>query len=167
MSGDRFGVDQALRLILILSLAPLQACALAAPPNSRPVSSEAQRNYDLSGVWTGTSITGCTPLRTNGPWRCGARADIMLTFVWEDCAPMLGIFASDRCRAGDAFQETGRIVNMRMSGPMSLGFRVAMGNHANCVFDANLQAEEMAGSYICFREGISFERGRWAAQHSY
>jgi len=167
MGGNRFRVHRVLRLILILTLVPLQACALAAVTNSHPVSPEAETNYDLSGVWTGTSITGCTPLRTNGPWRCGAIADIMLTFVREDSAAMLGIFASERGRAGDAFAETGRIVGMPASGSQSLYFRVAIGNHANCVFNANLQGEEMAGSYICFREGISFERGRWAAQHSY
>ncbi len=167
MNGNGVHIRRALSLILTLSLALMQACSLASPANSRSVSSQAQRNYDLSGVWTGTSITGCTPLRTNGPWRCGARADIMLTLVPGDRAAMWGIFASDRGRAGDAFEETGRIVNMRMSGPMSLGFRVAMGNYANCVFNANLQGEEMAGSYICFRDGMSFERGRWAAQRAY
>ena len=167
MGGNGLRVHPALSLILILSLALVQACALAAPANSRPVPSEAQKNYDLSSVWMGTSITGCTPLRTNGPWRCGARADIMLTFVREDSAAMLGIFASDRGRAGDAFAETDRIVDMPASGSQSLYFRVAMLNHASCVFNANLWGDEMGGSYICFREGMSFERGRWAAQRSY
>jgi len=91
----------------------------------------------------------------------------MLTFVREDSAAMLGIFASDRGRAGDAFAETGRIVGMPASGSQSLYFRVAMGNHASCVFSASLQGKQMGGSYICFREGMSFERGRWAAQRSY
>ena len=71
----------------------------------------------------------------------------MLTFVREDSAAILGIFASDRGRGADAFQETGRIVDVRISGPVSLGFRVAMSNHANCVFDANLRVGEMGGSY--------------------
>jgi len=167
MGGNLFSVHRALQLILILTLAPVQACALAAPAGSGPVFARSSKNYDLSGVWTGTSITGCTPPRANGPWRCGARADIMLTFVREDSAPMLGIFAADRGRAGDAFAETGRIVDMRITGPVSLGFRVAMSNHANCSFNANLQGGEMGGSYICFREGMSFERGRWMAQRSY
>ena len=91
----------------------------------------------------------------------------MLTFVREDSAPMLGIFAADRGRAGDAFAETGRIVDMPASGSQSFYFRIAMSNHASCVFNANLQGEQMGGSYICFREGMSFERGRWAAQRSY
>jgi hypothetical protein len=167
MGGNLFSVHGALQLILILTLAPVQACALAAPAGSRPVFHRSSKNYDLSGVWTGTSITGCTPPRANGPWRCGARADIMLTFVREDSSAMLGIFASDRGRAGNAFAETGRIVGMPASGSQSLYFRVAMGNHASCVFNANLWGDEMGGSYICFREGMSFERGRWAAQRSY
>jgi hypothetical protein len=167
MGGNGLRVHPALSLILILSLASVQACALAAPANSRPVPSEAQKNYDLSGVWTGTSITACTPLRTNGPWRCGAGADIVLTFVREDTAAIWGIFASDRDRAGDALQETGRIVDMPISSSASLWFRVAMGNHSNCVFNANLWGDEMGGSYICFREGMSFERGRWTVRHSY
>lgn len=167
MNVDAFYFCRVLKVVSILSLVLVEACALATRSNSRHVLFHSQTGYDLSGVWTGTSITGCTPFRSNGPWRCGARADIMLTFVREDSAAILGIFASDRGRGADAFQETGRIVDMGISGPVSLGFRVAMSNHANCVFDANLQGGEMGGSYICFREGMSFERGRWIAQRSY
>jgi hypothetical protein len=117
MSGNRSRVH-ALSLILMLALAPMQACGVAAPGNSSPpVSSESPGQYDLTGVWTGTSITGCTPLRMNGPWRCGARADLMLTFIREDTATAItGIYASDRGRDGDAFQETGRIVGVPVSG---------------------------------------------------
>ena len=166
MSGNAFHFCRALKVLSILLLVLMQACALARS-KSPHASSQTQTDYDLSGVWTGTSITGCTPLRSNGPWRCGARADIMLTFVREDSAAMLGIFASDRGRAGDAFAEAGRIVDMPASVSQSLYFRVAIGNHASCVFNANLWGDEMGGSYICFREGMSFERGRWAVQRSY
>jgi hypothetical protein len=99
MSGNRSRVH-ALNLI-----SDPGACAnaglrrRAAPSSSSPpVSSESPGRYDLTGVWTGTSITGCTPLRMNGPWRCGARADLMLTFIREDTAEITGIYASDRGR---------------------------------------------------------------------
>ena len=106
MSGNRSRVHWAVSLILILSLASVQACSLATPSNSsQPVSSASSGRYDLTGVWIGTSITGCTPLRMNGPWRCGARADMMLTFIGEDRSGMIGIYASDRGQSGDAFQE--------------------------------------------------------------
>jgi hypothetical protein len=167
MSGNRSRV-RALSLILILALAPMQACGVAAPSNSGPrVPSESLGHYDLTGVWTGTSITGCTPLRMNGPWRCGARADIMLTFIREDTAAMTGIYASDRGRDGDAFQETGRVVEAPESGSARLWFRVMMRDHSSCLFTSNLRGEEMAGSYLCFREGISFERGRWMVRRTY
>jgi hypothetical protein len=105
MSGNRLRVHEALRLILILSLAPMQAYSMAAPiGSSPPLSSESPGKYHLSGVWTGTSITGCTPLRMYGPWRCGARADLILTFFREDTPAIFGIYASDRGGAGDAFQ---------------------------------------------------------------
>jgi hypothetical protein len=157
-----------LRLILLLSLAPVQACSVAAPTNSSlPVSSESPGKYDLSGVWTGTSITGCTPLRLNGPWRCGARADIMLTFIRDDTAAIIGIYASDRSRAGDAFQETGRIVEMPVSGSKRLWLRVIMRNHSTCLFSGNLRREQVEGSYICFHVETSFERGQWAVRRSY
>lgn len=79
MSGNRLRIHGVLSLILMLALVPMQSCGVAAPSNSRPpVSSESFGKNDLSGVWTGTSITGCTPLRMNGPWRCGARADIIV-----------------------------------------------------------------------------------------
>jgi hypothetical protein len=168
MSGNRWRVHGALSLILILSLAPMQACGVAAPTNSGPlVASESPGKYDLSGVWTGISITGCTPLRMNGPWRCGARADIMLTFIREDTAAITGVFASDRGGAGDAFQETGRIVEAPESGSTRLWLRVIMHDHSSCLFTSKLRREEMKGSYLCFREGISFERGRWAVRRSY
>ena len=122
MSGNRSRVH-ALSLILILALAPIQACGVAAPGNSGPsVSSESLGQYDLAGVWTGTSITGCTPLRMYGPWRCGARADISLTLIREGSAAMTGIYASDRGEEGDAFQETGRIVEAPESGARRLWF---------------------------------------------
>jgi len=168
MSGNGFPVDRLLRLILILSLAPTQACTLATPADSRaPISSESQKTPDLSGVWAGSSITGCTPLRMDGPWRCGARADIMLTFIGEDPAASAGIYESDRGPAGDAFQESGRIVEEPVSGSKSLWLRVIMGNHSSCLFNSILRREEMGGSYICFRDGTSFERGRWTARRSY
>jgi hypothetical protein len=107
MSGNGLGVHQLLSLLLILSLAPMQACSMA--KSSPPVSSESFRQYDLSGVWTGTSITGCLPLRMDGPWRCGARADLMLTLIEEDSTNITGIFASDRGRGDEGFQETGRL----------------------------------------------------------
>jgi len=168
MSGNRSRVHGALSLILILLLAALQACGLAVPSNlSPPVSPEPSGKYDLSGVWTGTSITGCTPLRMNGPWRCGARADMMLTFIGEDGSGMIGIYASDRSRSGEAFQETGRILEAAESGPGRLWLRVIMRSHSSCLFSSNLRSNEMGGSYICFRDGTSFERGRWTVQRSY
>jgi hypothetical protein len=168
MSGNRLRVRGAFSLILILSLAPVQACGVATPTNSGPlVSSESPGKYDLSGVWTGISITGCTPLRMNGPWRCGARADLMLTFFREDTAAITGIYASDRAGAGDAFQETGRIVEAPQSGPTRLWLRVTMRDHSSCLFTSNLRREEMKGSYICFRNGTPFERGRWVVRRSY
>jgi len=52
----------------------------------------------------------------NGPWRCGARADMMLTFIWEDRSGMIGIYASDRGQSGDAFQEKGSILEVPEKG---------------------------------------------------
>jgi len=168
MNGNRLRVHGVLSLILMLAVVPMQSCGVAAPSSSRPpVSSESLGKNDLSGVWTGTSITGCTPLRMNGPWRCGARADIMLTFISEDTEEILGIYASERDPAAHAFEETGRIVEVFLSGYTRLWLRVAMSDHSTCLFTSNLRRVEMQGSYLCFREGISFERGRWAVRRSY
>jgi len=168
MSTNCSHVHGALSSILILSLASVQACSLATPSNSsQPVSSASSRKYDLTGVWIGTSITGCTPLRMNGPWRCGARADMMLTFIGEDRSGMIGIYASDRGQSGDAFQEKGSILEVpeRDSGPLWL--RVIIRSHSSCLFSGSLRRNEMGGSYICFRDGTSFERGRWTVRRSY
>jgi len=91
----------------------------------------------------------------------------MLTFIREDSAAITGIYASDRARAGYAFQETGRIVEAPQSGSTRLWLRVIIRDHSSCLFNSNLPREEMGGSYICFRDGTSFERGRWAVRRSY
>ena len=71
-------------------------------------------------VWAGTSLAGCSHLRMNGPWRCGARADILLTFVYEDTVAINGIYALEPSGTGNAFEEMGRIVNVSESGPARL-----------------------------------------------
>jgi hypothetical protein len=128
------------------------------------VSSESLGQHDLAGVRTGTSITGCTPLRMNGPWRCGARADIMLRFIREDTAAMTGIYASDNGRDGDAFQETGRVVEVPESGSARLWFRVMMRDHSSCLFTSNLQGEEMGGSYIRRRDLFMPQLSFWRSE---
>jgi hypothetical protein len=168
MSSYRF--REVLRLILLLLVGTPEACAVAraGPTHSSSLGSVPSGSHDLSGVWIGTSVTGCTPLRMDGPWRCGAKADIMLTFLPEDpAAAANGIYASERSGAGDDFQETGRIVEEPFGGPTGMWLRVFMANHSSCLFNSKLHGEVMAGNYICFREGTSFERGRWAARLSY
>jgi hypothetical protein len=165
MSGKGLRVHELLSLLLILSLVPMQACSVA--KSSPPVSSESFRQYDLSGVWTGTSITGCLPLRMDGPWRCGARADLMLTLIEEGSTTITGIFASNRVRGDEGFQETGRVVGVRVRGSTMLWLRVIMRNYSSCLFSSNSQREEMEGNYICFPDGSSFERGQWAVRRSY
>jgi hypothetical protein len=165
MNGKRLRVHELLSLLLILSLAPMQACSVA--KSRPPVSSESLGQYDLSGVWTGTSITGCLPLRMGGPWRCGARADLTLTLIEEDSTTITGIIASDRGRGDEGFQETGRIVGVRVRGSAMLWLRVTMSNYSSCLFSSNSQREEMEGDYICFRDGSSFERGQWAVRRTY
>jgi hypothetical protein len=92
----------------------------------------------------------------------------MLTFIREDTATAItGIYASDRGRDGDAFQETGRVVEAPESGSARLWFRVMMRDHSSCLFTSNLRGEEIGGSYLCFREEGSFERGRWRVRRSY
>lgn len=91
----------------------------------------------------------------------------LLTFISEDTEDILGIYASERDLAAHAFEETGRIVEGFRSGYTRLWLRVAMSDHSTCLFTGNLRRVEMEGSYLCFREGISFERGRWAVWRSY
>jgi len=169
MSGYHLRVSGAVILILILSLVPTKASSVAVPSDSGPpVSSRLPGKYNLSGVWTGASITGCTPLRMNGPWQCGAKADIMLTFISEDTtAAIAGIYASDRGPASNDYEESGRVVEVSVSGSTRLWFRVILNDHSTCLFTGNLRHEEMIGSYLCFREGISFERGHWAVRRIY
>jgi hypothetical protein len=166
MSGN-FWVHRALRLLLSLSFAPI-ACNLTVATNSSPpVSSKSLTEYDLSGVWTGISTTSCTPLRMTAPWRCGAKADIKLTFIRQEPAAITGIYESVRGAAGNAFEQTGRIVEMPVKSATRLWLRVIMRDHSSCLFNSNLPGEEMEGSYFCFHNATSAERGRWAVRRSY
>ncbi len=161
-----FWIHQALRLLLFLPLVPI-ACNLTAATNSSPlVSSKSPAESDLSGVWTGMSITSCTPLRMTGPWRCGTKANIKLTFIKER-ATITGIYASVRGSAGNAFEQTGRIVELPVKSATRLWLRVIMRDHSSCLFNSNVPSVEMEGSYLCFHNTTSAERGRWAVRRSY
>ena len=169
MGGNRFRVDGVLRLILILSLAPMQACALAAPTNSStPISSETRGKYDLSGVWTGTSITRlhATPNEWTVALRCESRHYVDV-YSGRHRGDNRCLRVRPQSIGGDAFQETGRIVEVPVNGSTRLWLRVAMLNHSSCLFNGNFQYKQMEGSYICFREESSFERGQWAVRRSY
>ena len=92
----------------------------------------------------------------------------MLTFIREDTAAITGVYASDRSRSAVMpLQETGRIVEVPVYGSTRLWLRVTMLNHSSCLFNGNFQYKQMEGSYICFREESSFERGQWAVRRSY
>jgi hypothetical protein len=165
MSGNVW-IHGAFRLLLFLSLAPI-ACNLTATTKvSPPDSFKSSAEYDLSGVWTGISISSCTSLRMTGPGRCGTRTYIKLTFI-KETATMTGIYASIRGGAGNAFEQTGRIVEMPGQRATRLWLRVIMRDHSSCLFNSNLPREEMAGSYFCFHNMTSAEQGRWAVQRSY
>ena len=160
-------VHRALRLLLVLWFARV-ACDLVAHTNSNPrLSPKSLEQYDLFGVWAGISITSCSPLRMTGPWRCGSKADIKLTLIRKPAAPITGIFASVRLNAGRVFEQTGRIVEVPVKGATRLWLRVTMRDHSSCLFDSNLPGVEMGGSYLCFHNMTSAERGRWAVRRSY
>jgi hypothetical protein len=99
-----FWVHGVVRLLLFLSFAPV-ACNLAATAicsSQMPYKSSAQS--DFSGVWAGTSITSCTPLRMTGPWRCGSKANIKSTLMRERASAITGVYTSVRANAGSAFE---------------------------------------------------------------
>jgi hypothetical protein len=155
------------RLLLFVLFTPV-ACNLVAATNRNPrASSKSPAQYDLSGVWAGISITSCTPFRMTGPLRCGSKADIKLTLIQKPAATITGVYASVRPTAGKAFEQTGRIVDVRVNGATSLWLRVSMRDHSSCLFNSNFSGEEMEGSYLCFNNATSAERGRWTAWRSY
>jgi len=157
---------RALRLLLLLSFAPV-ACNLAAATNHHLHSlSKSVAEYDLSGVWEGISITSCTA-RMTGPWRCGSRAEIKLTLIQKPAALITGVYESIRTNAGNAFEQTGRIVEVPVKGAARLWLRVIMRDHSSCLFNSNLPDVEMRGSYLCFHNATSAEIGRWEVWRSY
>ena len=160
-------VHRALRLLLFLWVAPV-ACNLAAATNRNPqASSKSPAQYDLFGVWAGTSRTSCTPLRMTGPWRCGSKANIKMTLIQKPAALITGVYESIRTNAGNAFEQTGRIVEVPVKGAARLWLRVIMRDHSSCLFNSNLPDVEMRGSYLCFHNATSAEIGRWEVWRSY
>ena len=162
---DNSWIRLALRLLLFFSLALIGCNLTRATDSSPPFSSKSVKEYDLSGVWTGSSTTSCTPLRAADPWRCGAKAYIKLTFIIQT-ATITGIYASVR-GGGDAFEQTGRIVGMPRPSTTTLWLRVIMQDHSSCLFNSNLLGEAMEGSYFCLHNASSAERGRWMVRRSY
>jgi hypothetical protein len=169
VDGTRLRIRDSLGLILLLSLMAMQACSVAAKTNSsKSVASPSNTTSDLSGVWIGTSITSCFPLRLDGPWRCGARANIMLTLFRLGADRMGGFYASDTVQARrSVFEERGSVIEVSASGSTRVWMRVVMSDHSSCLFTSDLPHGDMEGSYLCFREGSSFERGRWAVRRSF
>jgi hypothetical protein len=160
-------IRYALRLIIILLFAPT-ACNLAAATNSGPpVSSKVyEAKCDLCGVWTGISIASCTAARITGPWRCGAKSYIKLTFI-KETSTTTGFYTSIRGSAGNVFEQTGRILKMPIRSATRLWLRVIMRDHSSCLFNSNLPGEEIKGSYFCFHNASSAELGQWAVQRIY
>jgi hypothetical protein len=78
-----------------------------------------------------------------------------------------GIYASVRPYASNAFEQTGRIVEVAVTGATRLWLRVTMRDHSSCLFNSNLPGVEMEGSYLCFHNATSAERGRWKVWRSY
>jgi hypothetical protein len=153
--------------VLFLLFTPV-ACNLTAASNcNQRVSSKSSAQYTLSGVWAGILITSCTPLRMTGPWRCGSMADIKLTFIHKRAVIIRGVYASVRRNAGNAFEQTGRIVEVPVTCATRLWLRVTMRDHSSCLFNSNLPGVEMEGSYLCFHNATSAERGRWKVWRSY
>jgi hypothetical protein len=72
-----------------------------------------------------------------------------------------GVFESVRVNAGSAFEQTGRLVEVPVKGAAGLWLRAIMRDHSSCLFNSNLPGREMEGSYLCFHNTTSAERGRW------
>ena len=160
-----FWVHRVLWLLLFLSFTPV-ACDLAATTR-RPDISPKSFIQSVSGVWAGASITSCTPWRITGPWGCGAKAAIKLTLIRERAAAITGVYTSVRPNAGNASEQTGRITEVGVKGASRLWLRVMMRDYSSCLFNSNLPDVEMEGSYFCFHNSTSAERGRWKVWRSY
>lgn len=141
----------------------VQACASARTGGpSPPVGLEPGGTHDLSGVWTGTAVESCTPLRLGAFRSCGSRSNIMFTIIQERADVIRGFYAANSGR----FQENGRVIGMPAHSAR-LWLRVMMTDHSSCIFSSALPRDAMRGAYLCFRDGSSFDRGYWMARRSY
>ena len=159
--------QETVRLLLFVLFAPVSCNLTAATNCTRRASSTSTTQYALSGVWAGISIVSCRPYRMTGPWRFGSRAHIKLTLIQTPAAVITGAYASVRTSTGSAFEQTGRIVEVHVKGATRLWLRVILRDHSSCLFNSNLPDVEMRGSYLCFPNTTSAERGHWEVWRSY
>ncbi len=135
-----------------------QGCSLAAHVGRRPAA-------DVTGVWAGDSVAGCTVFFYQAG-RCMAQQKIGFTLM-QDKSEVSGFYT---CRYGNQpcfnEDERGKVVAATMNERL-LSMRVMMDDGMDCIFNGVPVGDRLGGAYLCLQGGGIMEKGRWLVRRAY
>ena len=159
----------------LAALAMLAGCAAGEPQqyaasNAEPVAQAgAAQGADLTGLWEGTSTSGCMPLQPDAT-RCNAVVKITLQMFQQGSA-LTGHYTcaigTMVCRDSNTI---GTIADGKVREGGAVAMRVMMPDGSSCLFNgrpSQNKQNELTGSYFCMQGGGYIEQGRFQVVRSY
>ncbi len=159
----------------------LCGCAAGEPPQYAPSRAEpaaqaapaadataAHEQQGYTGLWAGTSISGCMPLQPD-PGRCNAIVKITLQMFQQGSA-LTGHYT---CATGTMVcrdsNSSGTIADGKVREG-NVGMRVMMPDGSSCLFNGRPSQDKqnkLTGTYFCMQGGGYIEQGRFQVERSY
>jgi hypothetical protein len=119
---------------------------------------------DLTGLWQGQSVAGCSPM-TTAPGRCNGQTNINLALT-QDGSTLRGRYqcvpGTTICYEGNT---SGKVVAGRVS-PSLTTMRIAMPDGSSCIYQGRFSADVGAGGYSCYQGAAIEESGQWKVARS-
>jgi hypothetical protein len=158
----------------------LCGCATGEPPQYAPASAEpaaqaapaaesgATQESGFTGLWEGTSTSGCMPLQPEAR-RCDAVVKITLQ-MFQKGSTLTGHYT---CQTGTMVcrdsNSSGTIADGKVREG-SVGMRVMMPDGSSCLFNGRPSQDKqrkLTGTYFCMQGGGYIEQGRFQVERSY
>lgn len=145
-------------VVLLAAALAWQGCSEVARFRGRPTT-------DVTGVWAGDSIAGCTIFFYQAG-RCMAQQRIGFTLM-QDKSDVSGFYT---CGYGNQpcfnEDERGKVVAATMDEGL-LSMRVMMDDGMDCIFNGVPVGDRLGGAYLCLQGAGIMEKGRWYVQRAY
>jgi len=162
------------------ALAMLCGCGAGEPPQYAPASAEpaaqgapaadasAARERGYTGLWDGTSTSGCMPLQPDAR-RCDAVVKITLQMFQQGSA----VTGHYTCATGTMVCRDSNSDGTIADGKVregNVGMRVMMPDGSSCLFNGRPSQDKqnkLTGTYFCMQGGGYIEQGRFDVERSY